>query len=101
MVVGLGLDMAKAVAACQHRKAADQIAAETRLENSRAQHQEDRSEHVGQVVDDVVEQCTVEVRDAPAHFEQARERTVAGINRGGDRHRDEARAKIAARGVID
>ena len=101
MIVGLGLDMAKSVAACQHHKAADEIADETGLENSRAQHQEDRREHVGQVVDDVVEQCTVEVRDAPAHFEQAGERAVAGVNHGRDRHRDEARAKIAARGVVD
>ena len=77
------------------------IAADARRENSRAQHQEHGCEHVGQVVDDVVEQRAVEMRDAPAHLDQAGKRAVTGVDRGRDRHRDKARAKITARGVID
>ena len=36
-----------------------------------------------------------------AYFEQASERTVAGVDCGGDGHRDKARAKIAACGIVD
>jgi hypothetical protein len=41
------------------------------------------------------------MRDAPAYFEQAGKRTVAGVDSCCGRHRDKAGAKIAARGVVD
>src|SRR5215472_14503548 len=64
-------------------------------------HQKDRRDRVGQVVDDVVEEGAIEGGYSLLDLHPARQGSVAGINKGRGRHREKRGTKIALGGVVN
>src|ERR1700677_150599 len=94
MVVGLGVIAAETVGTGEGRERRGEEAEGGARQKARTQHQKKWNGDVVEIVDDVVEQGAVEKREALAHFDEAGERAVGGINHDSDGHHEESAAKI-------
>ena len=101
MVVGLGVVAAETVGAGKDREGSGKEAEGGAREQARTEHQKERDGDVVEIIDNVVEQGAVEKRDALAHFDEAGERAVGGIDNDSDGHQDEGATKIVGGDAIE